>query len=87
MTGFFFLTYRYILAFSDMILSKLVESENVFQKMSGKISKIFIFPSILGHYRYFNGSTWDPRGELTNLRHISPIFCHYQGVTSCGFRK
>lgn len=38
--------YQYILAFSDMTLSKLLQSENAFEK-------ILILPAIFGHFHCF----------------------------------
>ena len=37
--GIIFLWYQHILAFSDMIISKVVESESGFQKNGGKRAK------------------------------------------------
>lgn len=51
--GTLFPRYQYVLPFSYKIIIKIVESESVFKKSSRKISKIFIFSSIFGHFRSF----------------------------------
>lgn len=43
-----FQRHQYILAFSDMILSKLVDSESEFQKVTGKGTKFSFSRQYLG---------------------------------------